>query len=592
MLLLGGPGSGKTRRLAALIKEVVEGGGDPSEITFLTFTNEARDNMRRRLGDSDSKETFLSHDRRPSSVLTMHGFCHRLILQNAKQVGFSDGLRVIPRGRMGLYRTLLGDAAQLAGVERVIGVEAERCRKAGECAESDGKPCEVCRSYREILRACNCVDFDEQVMLACRILEGRRDVAGPLREAARWLFVDEYQDINAGQYRLIRCLSKGQEDGLTVAGDDDQSIYRFRGGSPEYIRQFARHYGSTCRIERLEACHRCPPDVIRGAMAMVGRFDPKRTEKALPRCYSRLDSKIQVWDVPSDKKEAELTAEIARRSWPSRDVLVLFPKWALAYGVAACLRRSGIPYTRSVSAHSSGLARLRSVAASLVDPSDSLALRETMQAVLEGAGLVPSPAARNAERRAERESSLHRVSALWTSVLAEGIPLDEALRAGAGGDELLEALAQRVDELREAHARGPAELLEVFARVIRPWTGVESMLSEVENWLNEAEVRHGPGVRLLTMHGAKGLQADVVVILGLDEGVFPAGQPSGAEFEEASRLLYVSMTRAKRELHLFHARTRDASISYIRKPALLKRSLFLGAIPREHTDFHSVGPST
>jgi len=584
LLLVGYPGSGKTRELARRITGLVENGIPSSEIMFLTFTNEAVDNMRDRLAQ-EGGETYLPLDARPRGIHTMHALCHKVICENVALAGLKDDPAVISGERGETRKLLIGDAAQLVGLRRSAAKQVQDCRKLGFCRQADDDQCGVCRKYREILTACNAVDHDEQIMLACRVLKNDEHIRRAYREGARHLLVDEYQDINEGQRQLIRLLSEGLEKGLIAAGDDDQSIYRFRGGSPTYIREFREQFHPPATREFLTECHRCPAQILAGALAMVKTFNPHRLPKPQPQprgdC-AKTDTKIRIWSAPSDSTEAQRVAEIAHTSLPSRGVLILFPRWSFAEDVRASLRRRRIPHSGRPSPFETGLWQLGSMMSSLTDQADNIAFREFLQALLDGGGLIPGPKARSQDSVEQRERGMGAVAALWQSVLNEGMTLAESLDHAQDSSHPLADLKSRANELRSTAEKGPAELLEAFARHLRPWAKLDSMRAEVQLWLEEARAPAGSGVRLMTMHGAKGIQDDVVVILGMEKGVFPPQRASQEEVAEASRLLYVSMTRARRELHILHARKRSGGKTFLKDSWQLERSGFLDAIPKQY----------
>ncbi|MHC5058244.1 MAG: UvrD-helicase domain-containing protein [Planctomycetota bacterium] len=211
VLLLAGPGTGKTYRLARRIKHLVEERGvDPSEVMVITFTNAAAANMRRRISDEKKPEECVAADRRPSMICTMNSLGHRIVAENADRLGLPCPPEVLPDN---LERVLMGDAAQLVGDARALGEKnVYDCRRRGDCSQKESVVCRACEQYRSVLTACGKLDFQSQLFLACKLLREDEALLNSYRAMARHLLVDEYQDINASQFELIQLLSRDQSD--------------------------------------------------------------------------------------------------------------------------------------------------------------------------------------------------------------------------------------------------------------------------------------------------------------------------------------------------------------------------------------------
>lgn len=318
LLLLAGPGTGKTYSLGKRIKYLVEEKRiPPDNITVITFTNSAARNMRERISDV-KLEFFLSHTNQPKLICTMHSLGFKILRENILEIGTDENLRVLnPEMR----NILLGDAAQLAGFTRDAGKESADCRQFGTCIPSDKIKCRICEKYKMILRSCSAVDHDEQILLACNLLKEKPDLLEKYRLQCRHLLVDEYQDINEAQFGLIYLLSEGQRDGLFVVGDDDQSIYSWRGGSPEYIRKFREYFGKDAKVEALRKSFRCHKNVLHGAISIVKKYDKNRLPKGEFEFQIEEGPKIKIHNTPSDKREALIIRSIIERVIPKHDVL-------------------------------------------------------------------------------------------------------------------------------------------------------------------------------------------------------------------------------------------------------------------------------
>jgi ATP-dependent DNA helicase Rep len=591
LLLLAGPGTGKTHQLARRIKHLVQDKQvDPKTIAVITFTAAAASSMRARISDPTQAETFVDRQHQPETICTMHSFGYRIIRQNVGLLNLSEDPSVVQFDAT--KAILMGDAAQLTGFERRHAKEPIACRQHGDCTPSDSRKCRICRSYCSILRACNAIDYDDQILLACSLLKGHASLAATHRATATHLLVDEYQDINAGQFQLIRTLSAGQEKGLFVVGDDDQSIYSWRGGSPQFIRGFEQHFGPAARVESLLHSRRCHRKILEGSLHVVECYDKGRRRKGKFTYQSPDGPPIFVHDVPSDKGEAKIVMGIIQNSLPSKKVLVLVPTRNHALLVCERLRRARIKYLAPEPLPGGGLPAVERAVSWVQNPDDNIALRECLEAALNTKeSPVPSRWVRKADKIALRENALCRVSDLWKPLLEGGTSLWQNLTDSCQRDTVLAFLHTNLELLLKLFANDDlAGFLGQSSKSLEPWKHVADFAEEVGNWVSRfgsaSEVGSESAVQVMTLQGAKGLEADTVCVLGLEEGTLPKDGSECDELAEQSRLFFVSMTRAKADLHLFHARTRPGAVSFqqLHKDDgqhVLKPSRFLAAIPEE-----------
>lgn len=354
VLLLAGPGTGKTHQIAKRLRYLIKDRGiAPDTIAVITFTAAAARNMRDRISDDSKLDTYIPYLEQPKTICTMHSLGLRILKERSEELGLQADVSVVADGQ--LRTVLVEDAAQLSGYPRDSAAETATCRQVGDCKHNGSPKCIICDKYRELMRICSAVDYDEQVLLACAILRQKTDVLESYRRAATHLLVDEYQDINEAQYDLIRLLCGTNETGLFVVGDDDQSIYSWRGGSPNHIRNFGNEFGEEARVVPLLKSYRCHPHVLEGAMKIVERHDPGRIPKGQFEYRVIEGPKIQIHNTPSDEKEAALVRRIVEQALPSRDVLILFPSRQFAsyregveippdpFHCSACVPRIGPP---------------------------------------------------------------------------------------------------------------------------------------------------------------------------------------------------------------------------------------------------------
>ena len=585
-LLLAGPGSGKTHSLALRIKWLVEEKNvDPQKIIILTFTTEAARNMRLRLSDEGKKAVYMPKEQQPGTIRTMHSLGHEIIRRSLDAVGLREDFRVVESDD--LREALFGDAAQLLDYDRGMGKKARECRMKAETMPERSTEARVCEEYSRILRACNAIDYDDQIGLACKILKGNEELLQDYQGQASHLLVDEYQDINRDQFTLIRLLSSKSPEGLYVVGDDDQSIYRFRGGSPAFIKGFKEDFSERATILSLPSCRRCPPKVLAGALGVVKRYNDGRLSKPDPSATKTDGASILLHDIPSDDREARIIAGVCREVLPKGEVLILLPTGKFAEPIKRALRKSRIRYESRSALEDEGLTQLGRAFDFLASPDDSLTLRECIRALCENGSLsIPSRLARKKEKKELREAGLKTISSLWGVVCQDKISLVEALRQSSmrTKDPLLKELREHIETLQKAYETGIDSFLEAVGKVLKPWGKPDELAREVKSYIEEMTGRRSLGegiVRIMTMRMAKGLEADHVFVVGLEDEVLPGRGVSGEELAEKARLFYVSMTRAKTHLHLTHARKRSASVTFLPDSYALKRSRFLDGIPKD-----------
>jgi DNA helicase-2/ATP-dependent DNA helicase PcrA len=603
ILLLAGPGTGKTYSLAKRIKYLVEDRfTNPENIAVITFTASAARNMHERISDSSNQELYVHPESQPNLISTMHSLGYRILREKAPALGLKDDIRVVYSDN--LRNILVEDAAQLAGFQREDAGETAKCRQYGKCFRSGEKKCKVCDEYRKVLNCCSAIDYDDQIMLACKVLREDSDLLKKYRLRCQHLLVDEYQDINAGQFELIQILSEDQREGLFVVGDDDQSIYSWRGGSPEFIRNFGKHFGSEAKIIPLEKSFRCHPHILEGALSVVAEYDKKRLSKHKLEYKTEVGAKIKVHNVPSDKKEASVVRRIVEKAIPSRSVLILLPHRGFSKAIVEELRRAGIRFTAPIPTPGEGVPLLSTLSRWLVNTADSLSFRECLEACINNPDFgIPSKESKKKEKLEDRERNLHKISALWKHLIGgDAKSFWHSLELRKNGGDLYSKTFSAFDNIRSLYDSqdGPASFLYEVVKVLHPWKRTKDLLEELESWVESSGqvfyIGQRASVQLMTLPGAKGLEADVVCVVGLEEGILPRSGSSEEDIAEQSRLMFVSMTRAIEELHILHARKRSGALMFRPiyrkgKPPDLQRSRFIDSIPNEHKEvqYHKFG---
>ncbi len=620
LLVLAGAGSGKTRVLTYRIAHLVSDlGVSPHEILAITFTNKAAAEMRERLG------ALVGPSVRPMWVLTFHAMCVRMLRHEAELLGFTKNFTIYDQDdskRMlkEVMRELEIDEKHypVNGMQhRISSAKNELVTAEGFAAKAvspiDKKAALVFPRYQVRLRGANAMDFDDLLLGAYRLLSEHPHVLRAYQERFRFISVDEYQDTNQAQYRITNLLAGGHGN-LMVVGDDDQSIYSWRGADLRNILEFEHDYPAA-KVVKLEQNYRSTARILAAANAVVAN-NPNRKPKTLFTANAE-GEKIASYLASDERDEARFIAgEIDRvgRAEDRRytDFAIFYRTNAQSRQLEDALLRAGVPYRIVGGTRFFDRAEIRDVMAYLkavVNPADEISLKRIINTPKRSIGgtTVERVDAVARERdvgfedalREAPHDDLHRAGA--RTAIAGFIALIDELRSMAGDlrdvvemivakSGLIEALeAERTDE-----ATGRADNIREFFGVVAEFSAAHEApdLPAFMEWLAlrtdlDALAEGDDYVTLMTVHTAKGLEYPVVFVAGLEESIFPHANsmfdPNG--LEEERRLAYVAITRARERLYLTHAHARSIYGTTQHNPP----SRFIGEIPGEHVAASGVG---
>jgi DNA helicase-2/ATP-dependent DNA helicase PcrA len=632
LLILAGAGSGKTRVIAHRIAHLVSTGvAGPEELLAVTFTNKAAEEMRTRVED------LLGIDCRRMWISTFHALCARLLRREAVHIGLSrdfviydsnDQLTVVKQAikQLGLDDGALQPRAVLSRIShaknRMESPSAIAERAFSSRDEHIGK---IYQMYLDALGEASALDFDDLLLKTVELFERSEQVRNYYATKFRFLMVDEYQDTNRPQYLLVQRLASLHRN-LCVVGDPDQSIYKWRGADLKNILDFEHDFPEAV-IVKLERNYRSTQVILDAASAVIAQ-NRHRKEK---RLYTdqRGGSRIKIYRAGDDLDEAEFVARVVRgalRDDTENTAAILYRTNAQSRTLEDALRRANTPYKIIGGVRfyerkeiKDALSYLRLV----LNPHDDVSFRRVANVPARGIGkgvidaldAVSLPTAEDApplfqsldipSGRASlwarlthgletRQFSARSASALGLfrglleemSVVAReesvSVVLGKVLdRSGylkdlrdehsEEAEGRIENLAELVSAAREYEARTPEPSLGGFVDQL-------SLLADVDEEAGSKEAR----VLMMTMHSAKGLEFPVVVICGLEEGLFPHSRSADdeAELEEERRLCYVGITRAERHLVLTSAARRRVFGEY----QSTEPSRFLSEIPEELTE--------
>ncbi len=630
LLILAGAGSGKTRVLTRRLAFLIRGGADPGRILAITFTDKAAREMQARV------EALLGPVAHGMWVQTFHSACARMLRRDITSLGYTPDFTILDADdqRTAVREVLRGlgydeHRFQPGAVAGRISAQKNALRGPAEASESARDPwsqavAAAFSAYQRMLEQSNCLDFDDLLLLTVRLLE--QPDGSAYREYFRHVLVDEYQDTNLAQYRIVRALAAARRS-LTAVGDEDQSIYRFRGADVGNLRRFEADFPEA-RIIRLERNYRSTQRILDAAGSVIGH-NARRYPKRL--WTDRGDGEpVSLYRAEDAGDEAAFVAGEIRRlraggaGWS--DFAVLYRTHAQSRAVEEALLGSGIPYVVVGGLKFYERKEIKDVLAYLrllVNPVDWPSFRRAVAAPRRGVGdatlaaltahseqtgeALPSALAHAAEvpgtgragpvLRAFAELLQRLRGEAEGAVDGTGEPLPSGTaRQPAAVAELIAsvldrsgmAAALRAEDSLEARTRleNLNELLSVAAQngpaIGRGLEGLRRFLEQAALIAEADAVPEGSegegAVVLLTLHAAKGLEFPVVFLTGLEEGVFPhsralqSATPGGDDLEEERRLCYVGMTRARSRLYLTCAQRR-AFYGGSPQPALPSRFL-------------------
>ncbi|HET6498129.1 MAG TPA: UvrD-helicase domain-containing protein [Coriobacteriia bacterium] len=616
LLVLAGAGSGKTRVLTSRIAHIIADlGVSPAEIVAITFTNKAAEEMRHRLG------SMCGPSARSLWVMTFHAMCVRILRADAELAGVTRSFSIYDaddakRMIASVMKDLEIDPKRFppaAVASRISAAKSELIEPAEYAASVvsplDKKAAEVFRRYQSRLREANALDFDDLLVEAHRLLAEHPGVLDAYRSRFRYVLVDEYQDTNHAQYRIVNLLASKHRN-LMVVGDDDQSIYSWRGADIRNILEFERDYPEATVI-RLEQNYRSTATILAAANAVVAN-NKGRKPKTLWTANAGGEA-ISRYYATDERDEARfVAAEIERllreegRSYA--DVAVFYRTNVQSRVLEDVFLRTGVPYQIVGGTRFFDRAEIRDVMSYLkiaVNPADEIGLKRVINRPKRGIG--ESTVARIEHDAASRGIPFERAlrDAVADSALASGpharvgafLTLLDAirLRAEAGGDlretveEIigLSGLVSALEAERTFDADGRVENIRELIGVVDEFVAAhpDAELPAFTEWVAlradvDSLVEGERAVTMMTVHTAKGLEYPVVFIVGLEDSIFPHANSMFDEsgLEEERRLAYVGITRARERLYLTHAHTRSLFGATQHNPP----SRFIREIPEEH----------
>lgn len=617
LLVIAGAGSGKTRvlttRIAHLIKEHQV---PPFKIAAVTFTNKAAQEMRERLSSlvgPGSEQVFMG---------TFHSLCVRILRFEIQHSGYAANFQIFDQGDQ---LTVLKECLKELNLDPkkfepkqflgAISKAKDELLTPDEYPVSGGDSWEqmvqkVYRKYQEKLQKSNALDFDDLIMVTVKMLQKNRQVLQKYQERLSYILVDEYQDTNMAQYTLVQLLAGGQGN-ICVVGDEDQSIYAFRGADIRNILEFEKDFPGA-KIIKLEENYRSTKTIL-GAANSVIQNNSERKEKTLWTNKNE-GEKVIFHQGENEKYEARFVAETMNRLYREedrayKDFAILYRTHALSRVFEEEFMRRGIPY-RIVSGlrfyERKEIKDLLAYLRLIHNPSNDFSFLRIVNVPKRGLGdatiaRLSAYAEQFGISLYETLSYLEGVDGLsprFIGALGEFKVLIDGFRMQLGDytlTELTELVLRQSGYLGELESQGDAEAmarmenLREFLSVTKQFevevspTDLGALLEHVA-LINDVDTydQEANAVSLMTIHASKGLEFPVVFMVGLEEGIFPHARSAFevGQLEEERRLAYVGMTRAQERLFLTCSRERTLYGSTRPNPI----SSFVGEVADEYLE--------
>lgn len=588
LLVLAGPGTGKTAVLSHGIIHLLKTKlAMKKEIIGIAFTTKAAKSMQDKL-----KELGLPGEHQPP-ISTLHSLSARMLRDKGGKICIPDEFLIADDHES---RLILKDAITDIWPQamkylkiwrhKISLLKAERKRPDNI---SNGLLKKVYARYQELLRFHLALDFEDLIIEACTLLETNKEARRNCQLRARYLFVDEFQDINAAEYYLIRLLA-GNPDGLFVVGDDKQSIYSWRGGNPKIILGFCNDFSGAVK-KPMTICFRCPEKIIRGADAFIKRKPP-----LVARCSA--SDPIWIINSKSDVQETRyitnwIVNALKSRKYLSKDIAILYRGGDVADKAADALTKANIPIIRPSPEETIHLKELVSCLRLIIDKHDSLALRVCLA----------SPLARGIGERAikkMRDFAENNGCSFWDAfITAQTNPsfkrwhkrlksfsqIFEGFLVATSKKKISELLSEIAKSLSYRNEKKINEIIKRSECIPENWSlhnfvqDIRGLKGEKAADPKESAEEENDAVLFITTHSVKGLERKVIFVLGMEQGRFPR---QDGDMDEQRRLFYVAMTRAKEKLFLCYAKKREGRSA--QGFEFYRRSSFIFEIPERYRE--------
>jgi DNA helicase II / ATP-dependent DNA helicase PcrA len=576
LLVLAGAGSGKTKVITHKFAHLVKNKKFPADsILTVTFTNKAAGEMSERISK------LVSKDIRSSWIGTLHSQCSRILRKEIKAIGYANDFSIYDEAdRCNLIRHILKEfkiyEALYKGVSSRINflkaslIGAEEFLSSGDGYGFDEKLAKVYVRYEDEMKRSNALDFDDLIMLTVKLFDEKPNCLKKYQDHLSYVLVDEFQDLNFAQYNLIKLFSM-QHRNICAVGDEDQSIYRFRGADVKHILNFEKDFPGT-HIIRLERNYRSTQNILSVANAVISANGNRRKKKLWTE--NKDGEVVRFCWLNSEEEEAKHIAKIIKELYLKgthsyRDIGILYRVNLQSRAIEDALRESGLPYfvIGGISFYQRKEIRdLIAYARLVVNNGDNVSLRRIINLPSRGIGAATLLKIENEAKKKslclfDAIKYCIKSNTIVTSTrdkLAKFIHMIEKISSSSGrsASEILKNVADKsgyIEMLDEERKQNIEELISASEG-----KNIQEFIDNSSLYANPHDSSDGNFISLMTLHNAKGLEFPVVFVAGLEEGLLPYFKANGNadEIAEERRLFYVGMTRAKDFLVLTGAHKR------------------------------------
>jgi DNA helicase-2/ATP-dependent DNA helicase PcrA len=605
VLILAGAGTGKTRVITYRIAHMVERGISAERILGVTFTNKAAREMQERVGKLIPRGPKLENGEKAlrPTICTFHSLCVRILRQHIEKLGYKRNFVIYDESeQLSALKKILSHIST-KGEKIDAGVILARLSKIKNTADSTGAPADgetalarhIRPRYESALRACNAVDFDDLLLLVLRLFAEHPEALEACRAKYRYVMVDEYQDTNAAQFNIVHALTREHRN-LCVVGDDDQSIYGWRGAEISNLLDMEKHYPEV-KVIKLEQNYRSTNTILNAANAVIKKNVRRRGKQLWSQ--NGQGTKISLHTFKDDEEEARTVVELIecarmtkRVAWSAQ--AILFRTNVQSRPLETALRKSQVRYHLIGGQSFFDRREIRDFLAYLklfVNPNDDVSLLRIANVPARGLSDVTMERLLSASH--ERKGSVFTamknpvVTATFQAQARKSIesfvefvdrtrkPLEifdaqHPILLSSWADRFLDEIgyfkelrrSEKTPEGAESRIRNIKELLVTLDEQpssLSPHDRLQSFLEEItlDTEREEEKEEAGDAVTLITMHSCKGLEFPHVYIVGMEEGLLPHSRSKEENtLDEERRLFYVALTRAKESLTISHCASR------------------------------------
>lgn len=600
LLVIAGAGSGKTKVLTHKIAHLIESGVSPQNILAVTFTNKAAGEMKERI---HSLASNLNINAAGLNIGTFHYICLMILRQHAGILGYKSNFVIFDGDdQKSLVKNILKELeidpekfkprvfqSQISNLKSNL-----KSDRAFEEEASDFFPkiiSQVYTKYQAHLREHNAVDFDDIIMLVVKLFREHPDILESYQDKFKYILIDEYQDTNAAQYNLVKMLAKKNRN-LCVVGDNDQAIYGWRAADYKNILNFEKDYPDA-EVVMLEQNYRSTQNILNAANKVIQKNSTRKEKNLFTE--NQKGSKINVILASSERSEAEFIAKKIKeiRDEEQRklsDFVILYRANSQSRAVEEAFMKANLPYRIIGGFKFYQRKEVKDMIAYLryiYNENDSVSFRRIVNAPTRGIG---KKALENYFEKSEISKNLQAFFEMINSLREEigNITLSKLIREIAKKSKIEESFNNKTTE-GQAKWENVLELVSVASTYDNEENATEKFLENIALASDQDDIDQlEPVVNLMTMHAAKGLEFNVVFVLGMEDGIFPhsRSKDSHEELEEERRLCYVALTRAKEHLYLLHTEQRNTFGQKQKNPP----SRFLYDIPEELVEFTQYKP--